>query len=297
MLYKVGTRDSKLAIIQAQLVCQHLVESNSNLSIEQFELVKIKTLGDKVLNKNLIEIGGKNLFIKEIEEALLKNQIDFAVHSLKDMTANLDSRLVIASCLPREDPRDAFLSMKFKKLSDLPQNSLVGTSSVRRGAMLLHYRPDIKITSFRGNVLTRLEKLEQGLVDGTFLAVAGLKRLGIDESLYQALEIEEFLPAISQGVIGVECRKNDHNIIKLLRSINHRDTEIAVQAERGFLEAMQADCNAPIAAYARLDSGEIELDCLIIDGQNKLHKMKIKGDEKEAHNLGYQAGLELKVFL
>ena len=196
MLYKVGTRDSKLALTQAELVCRAIVKANPSLSMSQFELVKIKTLGDKILNKNLSEIGGKNLFVKVIEEVLLAEEIDFAVHSLKDLTAKLDHRLIIAACLEREDPRDALVSLQYKNLADLPQAALLGTSSVRRKAIALSYRPDLMTIAFRGNVLTRLDKLKTNQVDATFLAVAGLKRLGIEKDLYNPLEIDEFLPAI-----------------------------------------------------------------------------------------------------
>jgi hydroxymethylbilane synthase len=297
MKYKVGTRDSKLALVQAEIVCKSLVQANPELSIDQFELVKIKTIGDKILTKDLSEIGGKNLFIKEIEESLLQGKIDFAVHSLKDMTAILDKELVIASCLEREDPRDAFVSLKYKSLKELPQGSLIGTSSIRRKYIALHYRSDLKTTSFRGNVLTRLEKLKQGQVEATFLAVAGLKRLDIDESFYTPLEIDEFLPSMSQGVIGVECRKDNKSIYNLLRSINHLDTEYSTKAERGFLECVDADCNSPMAAYATIKDEIVSLDCLIIDDDGVFHRTKVKGPVNEAYDIGYKAGLELREFL
>jgi hydroxymethylbilane synthase len=297
MKYKVGTRDSKLALVQAELVCKSLVQANPELSIDQFELVKIKTIGDKILTKDLSEIGGKNLFIKEIEEALLQKKIDFAVHSLKDMTAKLDEKLVIAACLEREDPRDAFVSLKYKSLKELPQGSLIGTSSIRRKYIALHYRSDLKTTAFRGNVLTRLEKLKQGQVEATFLAVAGLKRLDIDESFYTPLELDEFLPSMSQGVIGVECQKDNKSIYDLLRSINHLDTEYSTKAERGFLECVDADCNSPIAAYATIKNNIVSLDCLVIDNDGKFHKTKAQGPINEAYDIGYKAGLELREFL
>lgn len=297
MNYKIGTRASKLALIQTELVCEEILLKNPHLSPSQFEIVKIKTIGDKILNKDLNEIGGKNLFIKEIEEALLSKKIDFAVHSLKDMTANLNPKLVIAACLEREDPRDALISPQYKTLSELPKNSLIGTSSVRRKSIALHYRPDIKCISFRGNVLTRLEKLEQKQVDASFLAVAGLKRLSIDESLYHPLDIEEFLPAVSQGIIGVECRKDNHDVYQLLRGINHNDTEICNIAERAFLEYLEADCSAPIAAYAELSDSKINLNSLVIDSKGEIHKFNIQGSINEAYDLGYQSGVKLKPFL
>ncbi|MCT4635733.1 MAG: hydroxymethylbilane synthase [Rickettsiales bacterium] len=297
MKYKVGTRDSKLALTQTELVCESLIKSNPDLSYNQFEIVKIKTIGDKILNKSLSEIGGKNLFIKEIEEALLDNRIDFAVHSLKDMTANLHPKATIATCLKREDPRDAFISHNYKTLDELPKGSTVGTSSIRRASITLHYRPDLKIVPFRGNILTRIEKLKQNQVDATFLAMAGIRRLNIEESLYSPLQIKEFLPAISQGIIGVECRKNDKNIYKLLRSINHPETEICTTAERAFLECLEADCSVPIAAYATLKDDQISLDCLVINSKGKIFRDKARGSTKDAHKIGHEMGIKLKPFL
>ena len=288
MKYKVGTRESKLALIQTEIVCKALVKQNPRLSLDQFELVKIKTTGDKSLDKNLIDIGGKNLFIKEIEEALLDKQIDFAVHSLKDMTANLDTRLKIAAYLEREDPRDAFISLKYKSLEEMPIGKIIGTSSIRRKELSLHYNPHLEITSFRGNDLTRLQKLEQNQVDATFLAVAGLKRLGISPHSYIPLDTNYFLPAISQGVIGVECRSDDDKIFNLLRSINHTETEICQIAERSFLEYMDADCSVPIAAFAKLNDNQITMDALIVDQAHKVHQCMVKGENSQ--KLGIMAG-------
>ena len=297
MKYRVGTRESKLAVIQAELVCKSLVEAHPDLSLSQFELVKIKTSGDKNINKNLADIGGKNLFIKEIEEALLEEKIDFAVHSLKDMTAKLNPEFIIAACLKREDPRDAFISLKYKSLHDLPSGALIGTSSIRRKYMAMHYRPDLMTMPFRGNVQTRLDKLKQNQVDATFLAVAGLKRLNISEKQYHPIETKEFLPAISQGVIGVECLAKDFEMQNLLSTINHLETYICNQAERGFLEGLDASCNSPIAAYAELDGDYIHLDCLVINSNGKQHKSNISGPSQDAWSMGYKVGLKLKAFL
>ncbi|MEK6734245.1 MAG: hydroxymethylbilane synthase [Pseudomonadota bacterium] len=261
------------------------------------EFIKIKTTGDRILNKNLSDIGGKNLFIKEIEEALIEKQIDFAVHSLKDMTANLDNRLCIAACLKREDPRDAFVSLKYKNINELPEGGLIGTSSIRRKSVVLSERPDLMVVSFRGNVLTRLDKLKQNQVDATFLAVSGLKRLGIDKALYYPLPFDEFLPAISQGVIGVECLAENEVMKILLSSINHEETHICNQAERGFLESLDADCNSPVAAYAKIINDEVHLDCLVINQDNKIFKETVTGPKIGAWDLGYSVGLRLKIFL
>ncbi len=297
MKYKVGTRESKLAVLQAEAVCKKLVAVNPNLSIEQFELVKIRTIGDRIIHKNLSEIGGKNLFIKEIEEAILSKDIDFAVHSLKDMTAKLDPSFVIAACLERVDPRDAFISMRYKSIHELPINALLGTSSIRRKFLALHYRPDLMVVSFRGNVLTRIDKLKQNQVDATFLAVSGLQRLNVNPSFYHPLSTEEFLPAISQGVVGVECLASNEKVQLLLESINHEQTYICNQAERGFLESLDADCNSPVAAYAQILEGKISLECLVISSDGKIHKDKMTAPINEAWDIGYTAGLKLKIFL
>ena len=297
MKYRVGTRESKLAVIQAQLVCQKIIEANPGLSENNFELVRIKTTGDKILHKNLSDIGGKNLFVRELEQALIENQIDFAVHSLKDITAKLDPKLIIAACLEREDPRDAFISHNFKNLDELKQGALIGTSSIRRKYMAMHFRPDLRIIPFRGNVQTRLDKLNDKQVDGTFLAVAGLKRLGIEENIYNPIEVDDFLPAISQGVIGVQTKIDDYSIKNLLETINHNNTYICNQTERAFLESLDADCNAPIAAYAKLENDLIKLDCLVINAVGKFYKNSITGVKNDAWKLGFEAGLKLKEFL
>ena len=290
MKYRVGTRESKLAVTQANLVCQKIIETNPDLSLDNFELVKIKTTGDKVLHKNLSEIGGKNLFVRELEQALIENQIDFAVHSLKDMTAKLNPNLIIAACLEREDPRDAFISPNFKNLNELKQGALIGTSSIRRKYMALHFRPDLIISPFRGNVQTRLDKLNDKQVDG-------LKRLKIDESIYNPIEIDDFLPAISQGVIGVQARINDPLILFLLKTINHDNTYVCNQAERGFLESLDADCNAPIAAYAKLENNSLKLKSLVINNSGEFYRNDITGAKEDAWKIGFEAGLKLKEFL
>lgn len=297
MKYKVGTRDSKLALTQTNLVCEALIKAIPSLSHNQFEIIKIKTTGDKILNKNLNEIGGKNLFIKEIEEALLEKEIDFAVHSLKDMTANLDKNLVIAAHLEREDPRDALVSSNYKKLEELPLNSIVGTSSVRRKFLALSYRSDLNVIPFRGNVQTRIDKLNQNHAQATFLAMAGLKRLNINPNMYTPLSTDFFLPAVSQGIIGVQCNKKDDLVYQLLRSINHHDTEVITQAERGFLECLEADCSLPIAAYATITKNLIHLECLGINSQGRIYKDSAQASLEESSELGFEMGLKFKKFL
>ncbi len=295
--FRVGTRESALAIAQANIVCTKLIEKNPNLNFDSFELVKIKTSGDKNLHCNLADIGGKNLFVKEIEEALLDKKIDFAVHSLKDITAKQNPDLVIAACLEREDPRDAFISYEFLSLNELPKGARVGTSSIRRKYIALNQRDDLIVTPFRGNVLTRLEKLSAKQVDATFLAVAGLKRLNISTKLYHPISADVFIPAISQGVIGVECLADDLNMRDFLTSIDHKETSLCNQAERGFLESLDADCNSPIAAYARIIDNKIYMDSLVID-KNLVHHRKFTSSHLgDGWKMGYEAGLTLKEYL
>lgn len=297
MKYRVGTRGSALAVLQAEIVCKALLRENSDLSLDQFELVKIKTSGDKILHRNLADIGGKNLFVKELHEALFDKVIDFAVHSLKDITARQDPDLMIAACLEREDPRDAFVSYKYKNFQDLPEESLIGTSSIRRKSTSLILRPDLIVTPFRGNVQTRLEKLRNNQVDATFLAMAGLKRLKIDPSIYTPLETDLFLPAISQGVIGVECSADNSEIQKLLSTINHKETSLCNQAERGFLESLDADCNSPVAAFAKKIDNKIYLEALVVGANNQLYRIKDSCEESGGWAMGYKMGLELKEHL
>lgn len=297
MKLRIGTRDSKLALVQTELVCKELLMANPGLSANQLEIIKIKTTGDKIQHKNLVDIGGKNLFIKELEQALLDKEIDFAVHSLKDMTANLNDRFAIAACLEREDPRDAFISYQYNNIDELPKGSIIGTSSIRRHKVLLNKRPDLQVVPFRGNVQTRLEKLKQNQVAASFLAMAGLKRLAIQDNIYTPLDLDEFLPAVSQGVIGLECLKDNAPIYELLRSINHEETGITTKAERAFLECLEADCSLPIAGYAQVKNNLLEFRGGVINSKDQIFQDKIIGPISEADNLGYSLGLKLKPLL
>jgi len=295
-MYKIGTRGSKLALAQTNEVIDRLVNANHELTHNDFEIVVIVTMGDRITDRALIEIGGKSLFIKEIEDALLKEEVDFAVHSMKDMTAFIPEDLVIASILPREDVRDAFLSTKCKSLYELPHGATIGTSSSRRKAQALKYRPDLNIVVFRGNVNTRMRKLEEGEVDATFLAMAGLNRLNIDKALYNPIETDIMLPAVAQGAIGLETRKNDQKIIELLRTINCRESEIRVNCERGVLEALEADCKTPIAALAQIKDNHIFLKAeLIIEGS--IHALQGSDSIENAYKLGWKIGQNLKGYI
>jgi hydroxymethylbilane synthase len=295
MQIRIGTRASKLALIQADQVKQALLDKHHNLTAEQIVIVPITTTGDKILDKNLYEIGGKGLFVKEIEEALLNHTIDLAVHSMKDMPAFLPDHLTIDCVLEREDPRDAFLSKICNSIATLPANATLGTSSPRRAAQVLKLRPDIQIVTFRGNVDTRLKKLENKVVDATILAVAGLKRCQVDNSNFHIIDEADMLPAVAQGAIGVECRSNDNKMLKLLDGINHQLSYAAIIAERGFLKGLNANCNVPVAAYAKITGENLHLKCLIATvADNRIYRTERRGLRKDGYELGWDAALELK---
>ena len=256
--FRIGTRGSPLALAQAHETRDRLSKA-FDLSEDSFEIVVIKTTGDKVLDRPLGEIGGKGLFTKEIEDALLDGSIDIAVHSMKDMPVAQPDGLVIDCCLPREDVRDAFLTLDGRALSDLPEGTVVGTSSLRRRSQLLHKRPDLQIVEFRGNVQTRLKKLEDGVATGTFLAMAGLRRLGLTDLPIKAISTDEMLPAVAQGAIGIERRADDTRAAEMLEAISHADTVARLTVERAFLEALDGSCQTPIAGLAVLNGGSVLL--------------------------------------
>ena len=223
-----------------------------------FKIKVIKTTGDKIQDRPLSEVGGKGLFTKEIEEAMLDNNIDIAVHSMKDMPVICPEGLIISCYLPREDVRDSFISTKYKSISELPNGATVGTSSLRRRAQLLNKRPDLKIVEFRGNVQTRLRKLNEGIADATFLACAGLNRLGRNE-ISNPIETDDMLPAIAQGCIGIEQRKNDIEISKILSVINDKSASLRLAAERSLLLGLDGSCQTPIAGLAELNGQQMRL--------------------------------------
>ena len=253
---RIGTRGSPLALAQAYETRERL-SGAFDLPLGSFEIVVIKTTGDKVVNRPLKEIGGKGLFTKEIEEALLEESIDIAVHSMKDMPVYQPKGLVLDTFLPREDVRDAFISRVHKSLADIPQGATVGTSSLRRKAQLMSKRPDLKIVEFRGNVQTRLKKLDDGVAECTFLAVAGLNRLKMEDIITTAISTEEMLPAVAQGAIGIERRENDIRIATILEAIHNSKTGLLLSAERAFLEALDGSCETPIAGLAELSNGNL----------------------------------------
>lgn len=255
---KIGTRGSPLALAQAYETRARLMREHG-LAEESMEIVVIKTTGDRVLDRPLKEIGGKGLFTREIEEAMLSGEIDIAVHSMKDMPTIQPQGLALDCFLPREDPRDAFVSEKYERLSDLPAGAVVGTSSLRRRAQVAHVRPDLKIVEFRGNVQTRLQKLADGVADATFLAMAGLNRLGRPEVARSAIEVTEMLPAVAQGAIGIERRADDVRAALLLAAIQDVPTSNRLMAERAFLAELDGSCETPIAALAVLEGTQVWL--------------------------------------
>ncbi|GLT29990.1 hypothetical protein SLA2020_048170 [Shorea laevis] len=252
---RIGTRGSPLALAQAHETRDKLMASHPELAEEgAIQIVIIKTTGDKILSQPLADIGGKGLFTKEIDEALINGDVDIAVHSMKDVPTYLPEKTILPCNLPREDIRDAFISLSAASLADLPVGSVVGTASLRRKSQILNRYPSLKVEeNFRGNVQTRLRKLNEGVVQATLLALAGLKRLSMTENVTSILSIDEMLPAVAQGAIGIACRSNDDKMANYLASLNHEDTRLAVVCERAFLETLDGSCRTPIAGYACKD--------------------------------------------
>ncbi len=259
---KIGTRGSPLALAQAYETRQRL-SAAFDLPEEAFEIVVIKTTGDNRAmidaDRPLKEIGNKGLFTKEIEEAMLRGDIDIAVHSTKDMPVEQPAGLVLDTFLPREDVRDAFISPSLKSIHDLPRGATVGTSSLRRRAQLLNRRPDLNVVEFRGNVQTRLKKLADGVADCTFLAMAGIRRLNMEDVPATAIAPEDMLPAIAQGTIGIERRSDDSRAAGMLEAIHHIETGQRLAAERALLAALDGSCETPIAGLAEINAGQLHL--------------------------------------
>ena len=286
---KIGTRGSKLALAQAHETRDRLAATHG-LPADAFEIVVIKTTGDRITDRPLKEIGGKGLFTREIEDALLAGQIDIAVHSMKDMPTIQPEGLLIDCLLPREDVRDAFVSPHFGSIPDLPAGTVVGTSSLRRRAQLAHRRPDLHLVEFRGNVQTRLKKLDEGVAAATFLAMAGLSRLGMLHVARNAIDPAEMLPAVAQGAIGVERRQGDEMAATLLAAIHHIDTGYRVAAERAFLARLDGSCQTPIAGLAEIRDGHLLLrgEILRPDGS-----AAISGHREGTVGEGAQMGADL----
>ena len=293
---RLGTRGSPLALAQAREVRRRLVAAHAGLAESDVEIVVIRTSGDRIQDRALSEVGGKGLFTKEIEDSLLEGGVDFAVHSMKDMPTVLPAGLVIAAILPREDPRDALIAPRAASIAELPKGARVGTASLRRKAQLLNRRPDLKVVTFRGNVETRLRKIEAGEVDATLLALAGLKRLGLADRARAVLDAAEMLPAVAQGAIGIECRDRDLPTRTLLEPLNDAPSAACVAAERAFLMMLDGSCRTPIAALAELRKGRLRIRGAVIrgDGSERLEATR-EGPVAEALALGAEAGAELRV--
>jgi hydroxymethylbilane synthase len=293
-LLRIGSRGSPLALVQAREV-QSRIAAVCGLVPAGIEIKVIRTSGDAIQDRPLSEAGGKGLFTKEIEEQLLSGGIDLAVHSSKDMTTVLPAGLALSAFLPREDARDAFISAKAKSLRELPAGAVVGTASLRRQALVKRIRPDLAVVPLRGNVETRLRKIEAGDADATLLAVSGLKRLGLLAAATALLDVDEFLPAVGQGAIGIETRSGDAATLALVARINDADTAAALAAERAFLAVLDGSCRTPIGGHARLNGGTIRFHGMIIrpDGSATFEVWR-EGGRAQAAELGADAGHELK---
>jgi hydroxymethylbilane synthase len=343
--FRLGTRESPLALAQTHIVIDSLEHHHPDLK-GRFEIVPLKTTGDTLVDRSLTDVGGKSLFTKEIENALLEGIIDLAIHSMKDMATEMPQGLTVSSMLEREDPRDALITREGCLLENLPKGALFGTSSLRRQAFVLHKFPHLKTTSLRGNVGTRLKKVETGEIDATLLAVAGLKRLnflinedidlatsstvmlgpvpakaGIVQHLKEIpkhpreggdqddtlgisntfnlkahiLPLDDFIPAVGQGAIGIQCRETDQDLLEILSSINHLSTFQAVTAERSFMKALNGSCRTPLAAYASIEGDRLSLRGMKSDPQGKnMHFISREGSITEAEKIGREAALSLK---
>ena len=283
-ILKIATRQSPLALWQAEHIRARLEAMHADLKVE---LVTFVTQGDKILDTPLAKIGGKGLFVKELEEALLDGRADLAVHSMKDVPMALPEGLTLAVICEREDPLDAFVSNTYNSFAELPHGAKVGTSSLRRKCQILKQRPDLEIIDLRGNVGTRLSKLDAGLYDAIILASAGLKRLGLADRIRHTLQIEISLPAVGQGALGLECRAADQAVLDLILPLLHDETDICVRAERAFNAYLEGGCQVPIAGYASLSQGQLHIEGRVgsVDGATLL-KVALKGTTDQAEQLG-----------
>jgi len=291
---RIGSRGSPLALVQAREVQRHLAVA-AGVDAGRIEITVIRTTGDVVQDRPLADAGGKGLFTKEIEEALLAGKIDLAVHSSKDLPTVLPPGLTLAGFLPREDARDAFISHKAKTLSELAPGAVVGTASPRRQALVKRLRPDVTVVTLRGNVETRLRKLDAGEVDATLLAVAGLKRLGLLAAATAILDPDAFIPAVGQGAIGIETRADDAKTRALVALIDDADTATAVAAERAFLAVLDGSCRTPIGGHATVGGGSVHFRGIIVkpDGSEAFEVWR-EGRSAAAIELGADAGRELR---
>jgi hydroxymethylbilane synthase len=290
---RIGTRGSPLALVQAREVRRRLIALHG-LDETRIEICVIRTSGDRIQDRNLAEVGGKGLFTKEIEEALSAREIDLAVHSAKDMATRLPDGLAIAAVLEREDVRDAFISLRYASLAEMPPGAKLGTSSLRRQALARRARPDIEVVGFRGNVETRLAKLEAGMADATFLAAAGLNRLGTAHRITGLLDVETMPPAPAQGAIAIETRADDWDTRALVAPLDHQPTAICIAAERAFLGRLDGSCRTPIAGLARLEGGDLHFHGMVLlpDG-SEAHAARSSGPAAAAMSIGDKVAEEL----
>lgn len=288
---RIGTRESSLALRQAALVSDRLRAFIPDLRVE---IVPMKTSGDRLAQVSLGNLGGKGLFVKELEEALLGGRVDLAVHSLKDLPAELPDALCLAAFAPRDDPRDVLVSLTGSTLGDLPDGATVGTGSLRRRVLLLSHRPDLKIEAIRGNVDTRLRRLSEGAYDAIVIAAAGLARLGLALKNARPLEPDQFVPAVGQGILAMEARRDDRRLLELVSRADDRETRWQAEAERAFLRQLGASCHTPVAANARLVNGELILTGFVasLDGRQVL-RGQTTGAPSSAERLGQKLAEEL----
>ena len=289
---RIGTRQSKLALWQAHFVRDRLRATQSDLEVE---LVGITTQGDRRQEVLLSTAGGKGLFLKELEEAVLTGQVDIAVHSMKDVTATLPAGLHIPVICERGDPRDVLVSERADTLSTLPQNATVGTCSLRRQCLLRHLVPGVKVVPIRGNVHTRLKRLDQGDFDAVILAAAGLQRLSLEHRIGQTIPVEKMLPAVGQGAIGIECRIDDDTVNRIIQPLNHGPTQVRVRAERAANEALGGNCHLPVAFYAELTDGQLHVRGMVgtPDGSDVLFAEK-RGPAKHPESMGQRVAEALQ---
>ncbi|MDM8524661.1 hydroxymethylbilane synthase [Desulfococcaceae bacterium HSG8] len=284
---KIGTRGSKLALWQAKWVRSAIIRSHPGMEDKDVELVIIKTKGDKILDVPLAKVGGKGLFVKEIEESLLEGRTDIAVHSMKDMPSEIPDGLCIGAIPERENPRDVLISKNGLPFSELRPGACIGTSSLRRSAQLLHVRPDIVILPLRGNLDTRLKKLETENLDATILAAAGVRRMNLEDRIAEYLDENIMLPAVGQGALCIETRENDPDITPLISPLDHHETRIVVTGERAFLNRLEGGCQVPIAAHGKLEGETFTLRGLVADVEGKtIVRETISGPETESESIG-----------
>ena len=280
----IGTRGSKLALWQANYIAKELKGQNPGLEVT---LKHIVTTGDKIVDVPLAKVGGKGLFTKELEQAMLAKQIDIAVHSLKDMPVELPEGVTLAAITKRVHPGDALVSLRYNSLAEVPFNARIGTSSLRRAAQLLNYRPDVSIVNLRGNIDTRLRKLESENLDGIVLAVAGLQRLGLEAYISEVIPKEVCLPAVGQGVLAIEARADDFSVKTLLKGLHHEDTFAAITAERAFLRMIEGGCQVPVGVFGDLQEDQLHLEAAIfsLDGKHFIKDFLV-GKRENAEELG-----------